>query len=68
MSAVVITFKHFRRGKLVYAILEFLNKLLSYAKGAPIPILKALNERRFWDRFQNFSARGLFARDSITSK
>ena len=57
-----IAFKHFRRGTSLHATVAFLNKFLSYAKGAPIPILKALSERR-GDRFQTFSARNMQALD-----
>ena len=67
MSAVGIAFKNCRRGKCLHAILEFPHKLLSHAKGAPIPILKALNERR-GNRFQNLSVRKLFPRDFISSE
>ena len=51
MSAVGTAFKTFRRGKVLHAIFGFLNKFLSFAKGAPIPILKHLIERRE-NRFQ----------------
>ena len=54
MSVVGIAFKSFRGGKLLHAITSFLDKILSYAKGAPTPILKVLNERR-GNRFQTFS-------------
>ena len=67
MRAVGIAFKIFRRGFFLRAILEFLNKLLSYAEGAPIPTLKALSARR-GNRFQNFSTRKFFALDFRISK
>ena len=67
MSAVGIAFKYSRRGKLVHAILECLNKLLSHAKGAPNLMLKALSERR-GNRAQTFLAREILAHDVIISK
>ena len=67
MSAVGIAFTNFRSGEFLHATLEFLNKFLSYAEGAPIPILKALAERR-GNRFQKLSARKIFAFDFISSK
>ena len=69
MSAVGIAFSNFRRGLFFFCIrfLDFLNKLLSYDKGAPTPILKALSERR-GDRFQKISARKTLARDFRISK
>ena len=67
MRAVGIAFKISRRGKLLRSILEFLNKFISYAEGAPIPTLKALSERQ-GNRFQNFSVRKIFARDFRISK
>ena len=44
----------------MHAILECLNKFLSYAKGAPIPILMALTERR-GSCFQKFSTLKILA-------
>ena len=62
MSAVGVAFKSFRRSFFLHPSLEYLNKLISYANGgAPIPILKALNERR-GSRFQRLSEQKLFAR------
>ena len=67
MRAVGVASKKLRRENCVHSIIEFVNKLLSYAEGAPSPILKALNDRR-GNRFQKFSARIFFARDDTTTK
>ena len=68
MRAVGIAFKNFRSGKFLRAILESLNKFLSYAEfGRQSQILKALSERR-GNRFQKFAARKIFVCDFIISK
>ena len=56
MRAVGVASKKLRRENCVHSIIEFVNKLLSYAEGAPSPILEALSDRR-GNRFQKFSAR-----------
>ena len=67
MSAEGTAFKIFSAQIFCMRFFEFLNKPLSYAKGPPIPILKALSERR-GNRFQKFSERKIFALDFRISK